>query len=95
MFNDMNIGALKQKTYERRLEEYQSKTSNNYIKGDFVKTRVEICEGFYEHMWVKVTKVNKKSISGVLDNDPFNPNSEIKCGDKINVPFDKIWDYLP
>lgn len=42
-----------------------------------------------EHMWVKVKRVEKEYLVGVLDNDPHG-KINLKCGDSTRVQLDEI-----
>lgn len=56
-------------------------------KGDLVKLMFEydhdIEKWAVERMWVIVTNVDGDAVQGVLDNDPFEPNSKLSAGDTI------------
>jgi uncharacterized protein YegJ (DUF2314 family) len=58
-----------------------------------VKAPFETSSGGSEWMWVEVVKWNGNTITGILDNDPFEVPT-LKAGARVEVPADKIFDYL-
>jgi uncharacterized protein YegJ (DUF2314 family) len=74
-----------------RLASFQSKPAPDYQIGGFVKTALTSPERT-EHVWVKIEKINKDTITGALNNDPIF--FEVKCGDKLIVDKNQISDYI-
>lgn len=56
-------------------------------EGDFVKLNFEHIpageEWAAERMWVIVREVADELLSGILDNDPFEPTASVRAGDRV------------
>jgi uncharacterized protein YegJ (DUF2314 family) len=58
-----------------------------------VKAPFETASGGTEWMWVEVVAWKGNVITGILDNEPFEVPT-LKAGARVEVPADKIFDYL-
>ena len=67
-------------------------------EGDLVKLvfeySVEIEDWAAERMWVTVTSVSDDGLLGRLDNEPYEPNTPIHCGDSISFSRHQIIDIV-
>jgi len=45
-------------------------------------------------MWIKLDKINRKTLSGKLANDPVCITN-VKCGDTIKFKSEDVSNYLP
>ena len=49
----------------------------------------------YERMWIKIREVDRYKLVGDLANIPrFFPEDQLKAGDEIEVPMEKVLDIL-
>ena len=62
--------------------------------GDFVKVMFEMCDGWGERMWVKVTDVKKKRLVGELSNQPIGI-PRLDAGRQMKFERDAIIDIDP
>jgi uncharacterized protein YegJ (DUF2314 family) len=63
--------------------------------GEFIllKAPFETTSGGNEWMWVEVTSWDKKSIRGLLKNEPYNV-PELKAGSMVTINQDDVFDYI-
>lgn len=71
---------------------YKDEKAPSFI-GKWVKLGFPATDGTIEHMWVKVTHIDKDEIFGYLDNDPTKTYDPVlEAGTEVAFTIDEIED---
>lgn len=83
------------KKARQRLPELMKLFNDGLAPGSsiLVKVQFKTIEGGNEWMWVEITKWESQSMTGILQNDPFEVK-DLKAGSIVNINEDDIFDYI-
>jgi uncharacterized protein YegJ (DUF2314 family) len=95
-----NIEGICNDHAKERLALFQKQPAPEYKVGDYVKAALKTCANdsdYIEHIWFIIDKMNDdtQTFTGLLNNHPVTMTAKYKVGDKIEVPYHKISQYLP
>lgn len=90
---EMNVAV---KNAQKTLSEFQKaiQSKNPSYSNFTLKQEFDTSDGGGEHIWIGDIQLKDGKYYGIVQNEPVDTEISVKLGDSIEVPIDKISDWM-